>query len=267
MNSSAVASYLWTSPLYEPADACFENHEDGAGLILARQSMRGLYNDCPHEIKLQAASLLNDFWFEVLWPTSERAVGEDFDFNSVRSNKTTLAAFFAGHVFHKGHTRKDNSTPYFLHPIRVALDVFRNSRNRTDYRLTDSTLIHMVDAALLHDTVEDTSAEFGDLSKVVSFETVEYVFWLTDLPKEAGNRALRKMLSQSRLMRAPTEVKLIKYADILDNYRTSDSLGSFRDRFLKEKAALLSSLMLSVEDMTFHRECRRLFDSTIHDTP
>mgnify|MGYP003421196486 FL=1 len=54
---------------------------------------------------------------------------------------------------HAGVFRKDNFTPYFLHPLDVALILI-------DFKIFDFKL--MV-AAILHDVVEDTEATFNEI--------------------------------------------------------------------------------------------------------
>ena len=62
------------------------------------------------------------------------------------------ASFAASH--HRGQQRKDQRTPYFAHPARVALTLC------LEFGCRDETVIA---AALLHDVLEDTTADYEDL--------------------------------------------------------------------------------------------------------
>src|SRR5689334_23515001 len=55
---------------------------------------------------------------------------------------------------HAGQLRKDGQTPYFAHPVRVALVV------RHVFDVADETALT---AALLHDLIEDTKTDYDDL--------------------------------------------------------------------------------------------------------
>src|SRR6478735_6818382 len=63
------------------------------------------------------------------------------------------AAAFAARK-HEHQKRKDGKTPYFSHPVRVCL-VVRQVFGFDDPR--------MLAAALLHDTIEDTTTDYDDI--------------------------------------------------------------------------------------------------------
>jgi len=63
------------------------------------------------------------------------------------------AAAFAARA-HRNQFRKDKETPYFSHPVRVCLVV------RQVFGFDDP---HMLTAALLHDTIEDTTTDCDDI--------------------------------------------------------------------------------------------------------
>jgi len=63
------------------------------------------------------------------------------------------AVSFAGRA-HQGQLRKDRQTPYACHPFRVALIV------RHAFGVDDPEVLA---AAVLHDTIEDTTTDFDDL--------------------------------------------------------------------------------------------------------
>src|SRR5262245_40001689 len=79
---------------------------------------------------------------------------------------------------HQGQMRKDEITPYVAHPIRVMLCVLREL-GQTD----PDTLA----AAVLHDTIEDTTTDYDEIAKEFNPRVAGYVALLTKdkrLPEE-----------------------------------------------------------------------------------
>ncbi len=108
---------------------------------------------------------------------------------------------------HNGQTRKYSGEPYIVHPMAVA-EIVRNVPHSSE----------MIAAALLHDTVEDTSVTLFDIKENFGAKVVTLVAWLTDISTPFhGNRSARKELDRHHLALAPAEVKTIKLADLIDN--------------------------------------------------
>jgi len=112
---------------------------------------------------------------------------------------------------HRGQCRKwgHAQDPYIWHPMRVAGMV----------SLVEFATVEMVQAAYLHDVLEDTKVnelalyEAGFIGKVILF-----VKALTN-PSKGSNlpRADRKAMDRQHLAGASWEVKVIKLADRIDN--------------------------------------------------
>lgn len=123
------------------------------------------------------------------------------------------AAMFASRA-HKGHVRKDGQTPYFSHVARVALIV--------------SSVFHVDDEktlaiALLHDTIEDTTVDFDEISEEFGEEIAHAVGMLSKdmrLPEEEREREY-----DARLAKADWRVHLVKLADQYDNLADTLSEG------------------------------------------
>src|SRR5947207_14097454 len=79
------------------------------------------------------------------------------------------AASFAARA-HRHQLRKDNQTPYAAHPFRVCLIV------RHVFGFDDPKALA---AALLHDTIEDTTTDRDDLIEQFGAEVAEWVAALT----------------------------------------------------------------------------------------
>jgi (p)ppGpp synthase/HD superfamily hydrolase len=115
------------------------------------------------------------------------------------------AAAFAARA-HKHQLRKDKETPYFSHPVRVCL-VVRQVFGFDDPR--------MLAAALLHDTIEDTTTDCDDLLERFGPEVAKWVAALSKdarLPNDEREAAYRKQLADS-----DWQAKVIKLADQYDN--------------------------------------------------
>lgn len=70
-------------------------------------------------------------------------------------------------------------------------------------------------AAYLHDCLEKTDTDVGELIREFGEDIAELVYWLTDPEDSEGPD--KELLSAWLLARAPIEAKLIKLADIADN--------------------------------------------------
>ena len=115
------------------------------------------------------------------------------------------AVAFAGRA-HKSQLRKDGHTPYFSHVFRACLVL------RHVFQIEDEQALQ---AAVLHDTIEDTTTDFDDIKRRFGAEVAGWVAQLskdTRLPEEPREVTYRAVLS-----RAPWQVRVCKLADIFDN--------------------------------------------------
>lgn len=120
---------------------------------------------------------------------------------------------------HRHHLRKDRDTPYVSHVFRVCMVV------RQVFGVDDPSVLT---AALLHDTIEDTTTDFDDLAEQFGPEISSWVSALTKdkrLPDEERERAY-----EDTLRRSCWQVKVCKLADIFDNLIDSSNLGADQRR-------------------------------------
>jgi len=134
---------------------------------------------------------------------------------------------------HEGQTRVSGE-PYYTHPVEVALIL-------ADMRMDVATII----TAILHDTLEDTSATFDEITKKFGKEVADLVNGVSKLTKIESQTFEGKQAENFRkLLLAMSEdirVLLVKLADRLHNMRT---LYHFKDR--PDKTARISRETLDI---------------------
>jgi guanosine-3',5'-bis(diphosphate) 3'-pyrophosphohydrolase len=124
-----------------------------------------------------------------------------------------LAAIsFAARV-HRHQLRKDGQTPYVAHVYRVAM-ILRHLFGVADPKV--------LTAAVLHDTIEDTTTDFDEIAEAFSQDVATVVVALTKdkrLPEAEREEAYGKQLAAG----GPA-VCLCKLADVYDNLTDSHTM-------------------------------------------
>ena len=145
------------------------------------------------------------------------------------------AASFAARA-HRHQVRKDGQTPYAAHPFRVCLIV------RHVFGIDDPEFLT---AALLHDTIEDTTTDYDDLEERFGARIAGWVAALSKdmrLPDDDREASYMKTLAS-----AEAAVKVAKLADIYDNLTDSRHLqpparARTAERSRRYLAALVANL-------------------------
>ena len=107
---------------------------------------------------------------------------------------------------HQGQNRKDGTTPYVAHPVRVMAIV------ALQFGVEDSEVLA---AAVLHDVLEDTTVDRDDLDEKFGSQVAQYVAELSKDGRLLEEQRERQYMEQ--LLAASEGVKLCKLADLLDN--------------------------------------------------
>jgi guanosine-3',5'-bis(diphosphate) 3'-pyrophosphohydrolase len=111
---------------------------------------------------------------------------------------------------HGSQTRRGSDTPYWVHLVRVAMELAR----------WGETAPQLLQAALLHDTVEDTATSVGEIRVGFGPEVADLVDWLT-VPEVPG--AVREYYMRLHAA-GPARARMLKLADRVDNLRSIQAL-------------------------------------------
>ncbi len=147
---------------------------------------------------------------------------------------------------HLGQFRKDERTPFTAHPVRVAMTV------SAVFGCADEATLA---AAVLHDTIEDTTTDYEDLEEAFGREVADLVAALTK--NAALPEADREPDYDSRLARSDWRARLIKLADCYDNL--CDAARPATPEKVREKCR--RALALARPDARAHPETARGIES------
>ena len=160
--------------------------------------------------------------------------------NSVNSPLISRALAYATAAHGRmNQVRKYTGEPYINHVIEVMEIV--SSVPHSD---------EMLAAALLHDTIEDTSVTRENIEQEFGASVAKLVMELTDECHE-GNRAARKSAEAVRLATISQEAQTIKLADFISNTNSIVRHDpGFAKVYLREKAQTLA--VMSLGDATLY---------------
>lgn len=163
---------------------------------------------------------------------------------------------------HEGQTRKSGE-PYIVHPILVAAITAAFSKDEM-----------MVQAALLHDVVEDTHYEIEELEAVFGDDVAHMVEGLTKIVEirdeelassDSKERLINSALTFRKMLIASIKdirVLVIKLCDRLHNMLTLDALSPEKQKRIAEETLVvyapiahrlgISKLKNNLEDLSFY---------------
>jgi guanosine-3',5'-bis(diphosphate) 3'-pyrophosphohydrolase len=127
------------------------------------------------------------------------------------SQRTALQRALAfARARHGDQSRRGSDTPYWVHLVRVAMEL-------ADWNEATPAALQ---AAILHDTVEDTRTTLGEIRVGFGAEVADLVDWLTAPDATDALPAYYERLRAS----APYEAQVLKLADRVDNLRSIQAL-------------------------------------------
>lgn len=136
------------------------------------------------------------------------------DEESIRAfGKIEEALIFAGEK-HKGQIRKGSNEPYICHPIEVMMITARMTNDN-----------EVIEAAVLHDTLEDTDTKEEEIRDRFGDRVLELVMSESEDKRSGINKTetwkVRKQETILHIKTAPRDSKLILLADKLSNLRAT----------------------------------------------
>lgn len=144
-----------------------------------------------------------------------------------------------------GKQTRASGDPYFSHPLEVAAIL-------TDMRLDEATIV----VALLHDTIEDTSATRAEIDELFGEQIGRLVEGLTKIERlDLVSRKAKQAENLRKLLLAVADdvrVLLVKLADRLHNMRTLDHVPpEKRQRIAEETRDIYAPLAgrMGMQDM------------------
>lgn len=154
--------------------------------------------------------------------------------DKINESKIELAIKYATRM-HEGQTRKDG-TAYITHPIRVA--------NYVRYYYKDKNFLNLLlMCAYLHDTIEDTLAEFSDIIYLFGMHTASIIDELTT-NEQLKNKVGKERYLEIKMTNMSTLALIIKLCDRLDNISDLEqSKEEFKNRYSNETIGILEFVL------------------------
>ena len=159
---------------------------------------------------------------------------------------------------HQGQLRKDGVTPYVSHPIRVCLIL------QHVFGISDPKVLT---AAVLHDTIEDTTTDADDVIERFGSDVHRWVAALTKdkrLPDDEREQAYA-----AALVAGGWQVHMCKLADVYDNLLDSQHFPPGKPRKVFQRSQFYLDVLepyLTPESQAAHAIVRRLLDATVRDS-
>ena len=150
----------------------------------------------------------------------------------------TLAALAYAEERHAGQRRKSDGAPFIEHPVEVAWLLYRAGAPD-----------HVIAAGVLHDTIEKTGADVGELRKRFGVRTAKLVVAVSE-DRSITGYATRKAALRAQVAAAGTEASMVFAADKVSKVRELSADGPPSRRRL-----------------THYQHCLRSLESGLSDSP
>jgi len=144
--------------------------------------------------------------------------------NKINSESVIIKALDFASCVHKDQKRKYSGVPYIIHPVRIA-------ERLREIGINDETTLC---AAILHDTLEDTSADPKEIDRLFGNEVLMLVNQLTrDKKKENGYIDLSHITDERAMI-----VKIMDRIDNMQDY--NQNCGSSPEKYILEAKLILN---------------------------
>lgn len=146
------------------------------------------------------------------------------------------AVAFAARV-HQGQQRKDGVTPYVSHPFRVCLVV------RCVFDIDDPDVLT---AAVLHDTIEDTTTDYDDIAEQFGPRVAHWVATLSKDKRLPDDE--RERLYAAGIAAGGWQVQVLKLGDIYDNLHDISRKSGMAARTRQRSRVYISAIEKQLAD-------------------
>jgi len=166
----------------------------------------------------------------------------------------TQALYFAAEA-HAKQQVPDSSMNYLAHVTNVAMEVANALVQTADHNLDTSRALQ---AALLHDTIEDTAVTHEQLIATFGQAVADDVLALTK-NEELPTKTTQMQDSLQRIVQQSQEARLIKLADRVSNLKQPPSYWSQEKRKAYQKEAqLILDTLAGTNDYLEQRFAKRI---------
>ncbi|MFA6098486.1 MAG: HD domain-containing protein [Patescibacteria group bacterium] len=131
--------------------------------------------------------------------------------------------------YHKNQKRSEEDAEkagYIIHCVRTARWLLENKVTNVD----------LICAAILHDTLEDTTLTDKEILRSFNKSTLNFIQAVTR-PRRAGETEAEKKINKpkhmERIIRSTKKVRILKTADLLDNMRSWILLSKKHKKYYK----------------------------------
>ena len=151
---------------------------------------------------------------------------------------------------HSTQLRKGIKTPYIEHPLKVA-EMVLSVLSSKDKKLAESEAGKaMIEAALLHDTIEDTAVTYGQISELFGKTVADLVLELSSdknecrvLEAKIGKMEGKARYLSEKMAKMSSNALLIKLADRLHNIQDAKkSSPEFNERYLAQTKIIVKNI-------------------------
>jgi hypothetical protein len=135
---------------------------------------------------------------------------------TVSNDATVLTDVELFAIVKHGNQKRKGGEMYFHHVFEVK-KISQNILKQLKYKFTAEDVNNISMASILHDTIEDTNADYEDIIQLTNKDVADLVERLSNdkrIPKHQRETQYLKTISNSNL-----DVQIIKLADILSNLR------------------------------------------------
>lgn len=156
-----------------------------------------------------------------------------------------------------GYQKRKGGEMYFHHVFEVE-KISRNIINHLNYDFDEEEINNISMASILHDTIEDTGADYEDIIELTNRKVADLVKTLSNdkrIPKPLREKDYLKTISGSNL-----DAQIIKLADILSNLRgiKGSEDQKWRIEFCKKCSLFLKNLKSEIKELDEYKEAFKI---------